>query len=61
MVTARAFGLATSLVVAAAGRHLRRWALNRVSIAKDTTTFVLHVDVIGHDVPRQYGAMSHRR
>ena len=45
-------GRVTSFVVAAAGRHLCRLALNRVNIVAVTTILVLHVGVIGHHVPR---------
>ena len=46
-------GRVTSSVVSAKGRHLYILALNRVNIVAVTTILVLHVNVIGHHVPRQ--------
>ena len=51
-------GRATSLVVAAKGRHLCILALNRVNVVAVTTIFVLHVGVI---VPCQSCLMFPRR
>ena len=57
----RARGRGTSFVAAANGRHLCILALNRVNVVAVTTILVLHVGVIGHQVPCHYYFMFPRR
>ena len=50
-----------TFAVAANGRHICTLALNSANAIAMTTILVLHVGVIGHDVPCHYDLMFLRR